>query len=271
MWVMRSNQSIRNRERQIPVKALRFFRICFAILKLRGQIVFCRRTSPYFPMEHGFVYLTAVTDWYSRYILSWRQSNTLKKSFCIEVLEDALSTGRKPKIFNTDQGSQYTSVNYTDVFKRKVIRISTNGRGRALDNIFIERFWRTVKYVEVYLNHYNRIWELEDHLAQCLDFYCFRHHHGSLGYRASCSSLLWLRREPAVKAKSIFRKFYLRANCPIADGRCLDYNSLRERRGIVSDVVKTEIYLLYIGGNGITSVILRPHEGHSIRPIPSTI
>ena len=105
-------------------------------------------------------------DWYSRYILSWRLSNTLERSFCIEALNDALSTGRKPEIFNTDQGSQYTSVEFTDVLKKNDIRISMDGRNRALDNIFIERFWRTVKYEEVYLNHCENVWELENRLTR---------------------------------------------------------------------------------------------------------
>ena len=126
--------------------------------------------------------LTAVIDWYSRYILSWRLSNTLEKSFCIEALEDALSTGHKPEIFNTDQGSQYTSVEFTGVLKRNNIRISMDGKNRALDNVFIERFWRTVKYEEVYLYHYDSVWELEDHLTRWFDFYRFRRRHSSLDY-----------------------------------------------------------------------------------------
>lgn len=137
----------------------------------------------YIPMAHGFVYLTAVIDWYSRYILSWRLSNTLEKSFCIEALEAALATGCKPEIFNTDQGSQYTSAEFTNVLKRSDIRISMDGRGRALDNIFIERFWRTVKYEEIYLNHYDSVWDLENRLTKWFDFYCRRRRHSSLGYR----------------------------------------------------------------------------------------
>lgn len=137
----------------------------------------------YIPMAKGFVYLTAVIDWYSRYILSWRLSNTLDKAFCIEALEDALATGQKPEIFNTDQGSQYTSIEFTDVLKRNGIRISMDGRNRALDNVFIERFWRTVKYEEIYINHYENVWELEDRLRDWFDFYCHRRHHSSLNYR----------------------------------------------------------------------------------------
>ena len=125
-------------------------------------------------MEHGFVYLTAVIDWYSRYILSWRLSNTLEKSFCIEALEDALATGHKPEIFNADQGSQYTSPEFTGVLKKNGIRISMDGRGRALDNIFIERFWRTVKYEEIYVNHYDNICDLEKKLTLWFDYYRFR-------------------------------------------------------------------------------------------------
>lgn len=137
----------------------------------------------YIPMAHGFVYLTAVIDWYSRYILSWRLSNTMEKSFCIEALEEALSKGTKPEIFNTDQGTQYTSIEFTEILKRNTIRISMDGRGRALDNIFIERFWRTVKYEEIYLNHYESVWDLEDRLAQWFDYYRYKRRHSALDYR----------------------------------------------------------------------------------------
>ena len=99
----------------------------------------------YVPMRHGFMYLTAVIDWYSRYVLSWRLSNTLDGGFCLEALDEALSRGR-PEIFNTDQGSQFTSREYTGRLEEAGIAVSRDGRGRALDNAFVERLWRSVKY-----------------------------------------------------------------------------------------------------------------------------
>ena len=137
----------------------------------------------YVPIEDGFMYLVAVLDWYSRYVLSWRLSNTLDASFCIEALEDAINTGRRPDIFNTDQGCQFTSKDFTGVLKEQRIRISMDGRGRALDNVFIERLWRSVKYEDIYLRSYESPWHLESGLERYFDFYCNLRPHSSLGYR----------------------------------------------------------------------------------------
>lgn len=137
----------------------------------------------YVPLSQGYMYLTAVIDWHSRYVLSWRLSNTLDGGFCIEALEEALSGGRKPSIFNTDQGCQYTSVAFTSKLKDQGIRISMDGRGRALDNVFIERFWRSVKYEDIYLRGYESPWELERGLERYFDFTCHQRLHSSLGYR----------------------------------------------------------------------------------------
>jgi len=141
----------------------------------------------YVPMAEGFMYLTAVIDCYSRNVLSWRLSNSLDSRFCIDALEDAvegaLSRGRKPEIFNTDQGCQYTSVAFTGKLKDYGIRISMDGRGRALDNVFMERLWRTVKYEDIYLRHYDNPWQLETGLEQYFDFYCHERLHSSLDYR----------------------------------------------------------------------------------------
>ncbi len=109
----------------------------------------------YIPMAHGFVYLVAVMDWYSRRVLSWRVSNTLDTSFCIEALEEAIEIYGTPEIFNTDQGSQFTSDDFTSVLKENDIRISMDGKGRWIDNVFVERLWRSVKYEEVYLKAYD--------------------------------------------------------------------------------------------------------------------
>jgi putative transposase len=137
----------------------------------------------YVPMDHGFMYLTAVIDWYSRYVISWRISNSLDGHFCREALEEALSGSRQPEIFNTDQGCQYTSVAFTSLLQDHGIRISMDGRGRALDNVFIERLWRTVKYEHIYLWDYTTPWQLETGLEEYFGFYCHRRLHSSLNYR----------------------------------------------------------------------------------------
>lgn len=137
----------------------------------------------YLPLRHGFLYLTAVIDWYSRYVLAWRLSNTLEGSFCIEALDEALAGRRRPEIFNSDQGSQFTSVAFTERLQSRRIAISMDGRGRALDNVFIERLWRSVKYEEVYLRDYADGWEAEESLARYFDFYCHRRVHQALAYR----------------------------------------------------------------------------------------
>ena len=136
----------------------------------------------YIPLRHGFLYLVAVMDWYSRYVLSWRLSNTLEGRFCVEALEEALSRAR-PEIFNSDQGSQFTASCFTGRLEAAGVAISMDGRGRALDNVFVERLWRSVKYEEVYLKDYADGWEAEDSLARYFRFYCHQRVHQSLGYR----------------------------------------------------------------------------------------
>jgi len=124
----------------------------------------------YIPMAQGFLYLVAVMDWVSRYVLAWRLSNLLDSSFCIEALDDALRQGR-PEIFNTDQGSQFTGDDFTDVLRVHGIAISMDGRGRFSDNIFVERLWRSLKYEEVYLKAYQNVAEARQGIAAYLDFY----------------------------------------------------------------------------------------------------
>lgn len=136
----------------------------------------------YLPMNSGFLYLVAVIDWHSRYVLSWGLSNTLDATFCIEALEEALSQGT-PEIFNTDQGSQFTSKAFLEPLKDREIRISMDGRGRALDNIFVERFWRTLKYEWLYLNDYQEVRELKLGLREYMKFYNEQRLHSSLRYR----------------------------------------------------------------------------------------
>jgi putative transposase len=134
----------------------------------------------YIPMPQGFMYLVAVIDWYSRYVLSWRLSNTLDTGFCLQALEDALSQ-QTPCIFNTDQGCQFTSNEFTQCLKERAILISMDGRGRALDNIFVERLWRTVKYEDIYLRDYSSVLELEAGLSKYFHFYNHERPHSSLG------------------------------------------------------------------------------------------
>ena len=136
----------------------------------------------YVPMKHGFMYLTAVIDWYSRYVLCWRLSNTLDGEFCLEALEEALSRGR-PEIFNTDLGSQFTSREYTGRLEEAGVAVSRDGRGRALDNVFVERLWRSVKYEDIYSQDYERIFERESGLTAYFRFYDEDRPHQSLGYR----------------------------------------------------------------------------------------
>jgi putative transposase len=136
----------------------------------------------YIPMRHGFMYLTAVIDWFSRYVLSWRLSNTLEGRFCLEALDEALSKGR-PEIFNTDQGCQFTARDYTSRLEEAGIAVSRDGRGRALDNVFVERLWRSVKYEDIYIKDYERVIELESGLSAYFRFYDEERPHQSLGYR----------------------------------------------------------------------------------------
>lgn len=136
----------------------------------------------YIRLGKGFVYLTAIVDWYSRYVIAWRLSNTLMDDFCVECLQDALQYGR-PEIFNTDQGSQFTSNAFTGVLRNNGIRISMDGRGRCLDNIFVERLWRTVKYQDVYLKGYQNIPEAQEGLREYFDFYNMERRHQSLSYK----------------------------------------------------------------------------------------
>ena len=137
----------------------------------------------YIRLTRGFVYLVAIIDWYSRRVLSWRISNSMEAAFCVDCLEEALRTQSRPEIFNSDQGSQFTSDAFTGVLKREGIVISMDGRGRAFDNIFVERLWRNVKYEDVYLKDYTSIGELTTGLTEYFAFYNGERPHQSLGYK----------------------------------------------------------------------------------------
>ncbi|HSQ54690.1 MAG TPA: IS3 family transposase [Gemmata sp.] len=136
----------------------------------------------YVPMASGFMYLAAVIDWFSRYVIAWRLSNTLDGSFCLEMLEEALRGGR-PEVFNTDQGVQFTATAFTGRLESAGVAVSMDGRGRALDNVFVERLWRSVKYEDIYLRSYEAVPELHRGLARYFAFYNDERLHQSLDYR----------------------------------------------------------------------------------------
>lgn len=136
----------------------------------------------YVPLASGFMYLAAIIDWFSRYVLAWRLSNTLDGSFCLDMLEKALSEGR-PEVFNTDQGVQFTASAWTGRLESVGVAVSMDGRGRCLDNVFVERLWRSVKYEEVYLHRYEAVPQLVSGLERYFAYYNEGRPHQSLGYR----------------------------------------------------------------------------------------
>jgi putative transposase len=144
----------------------------------------------YIPLRHGYLYLAAILDWYSRYVLSWRLSNSLESSFCLQALDEALAQGR-PEIFNTDQGVQFTSVEFTNRLLDRAVAISMDGRGRALDNAFIERLWRTIKYEEVYLKDYATADEVYQGLTSYFLFYNHERPHQALDYQTPYQLYHW--------------------------------------------------------------------------------
>jgi putative transposase len=137
----------------------------------------------YIPMAHGFAYLVAIMDWYSRYVLSWRISTTMDTGFCLEALDEAIQRYGAPEISNTDQGSQFTSQEWINRLLAALIKISMDGRGRFLDNIFIERLWRTVKYEDIYLKRYETVRELRTGLTEYFRFYNEERIHQTLDYK----------------------------------------------------------------------------------------
>ncbi len=141
-----------------------------------------RSTHSYIPLKTGFLYLVAIVDWYSRYVISWRISNRLDVRFCLEALEEALEEGT-PEIFNTDQGVQFTSEAFTSILEGKGIKISMDGKGRAIDNIFIERFWRSLKYEDVYLKRYETGREAIQGIRTYITYYNDERPHQSLKYK----------------------------------------------------------------------------------------
>jgi putative transposase len=141
----------------------------------------------YVPMAAGFMYLTATIDWFSRYVVAWRLSNTLDGSFCAEMLDDALSRGQ-PAVFNTDQGVQFTAEAFTGRLEAAGVVVSMDGRGRALDNVFVERLWRSVKYEDIYIRGYETVSELHRGLSRYFSFYNDERLHQSLEYRTPAAA-----------------------------------------------------------------------------------
>ncbi len=137
----------------------------------------------YVPMARGFVYLAAVVDWFSRRVLAWRVSITMETEFCLEAVEEALAKHGKPEIFNTDQGSQFTSIGFTGLLRDNGIAISMDGKGAWRDNVFVERLWRSVKYEEIYLRAYESVSQARASIGQYLDFYNRRRPHSSLDHQ----------------------------------------------------------------------------------------
>ena len=143
------------------------------------HVRFCERlevkslwpTHPYIPMARGFVYLTAVADWFSRRVLAWRVSISMEVDFCLDAVDEALARYGRPEIFNTDQGSQFTSAAFTGLLSENAIRISMDGRGSWRDNVFVERLWRSVKYEEAYLRAYDSVAEARSSIGGYLAFY----------------------------------------------------------------------------------------------------
>ena len=168
----------RRTSRPAPGHKLYPYLLCDLEISEAGQ-VWCADVT-YLPMRRGFCYLTAIMDWASRRVLSWRLSNTLDAAFCIEALEEALQRYAPPEIFNTDQGAQFTSEGFTGLLADHGVAISMDGRGRWLDNVFIERLWRSVKYEEVYLKAYESIPEARRELAAYFNFYNMRRRHQGL-------------------------------------------------------------------------------------------
>lgn len=156
----------------------------------------------YIPMKSGFLYLVAIIDLYSRFILSYCLSNSLSEHFCIVCLQTALKNWGKPLIFNTDQGSQFTSKNFTQILKNESVKISMDAKGRALDNIFMERFWRTLKYEYIYLNTFEHGAELEKGLNGFIQFYNYERKHQSLGYLTPAEIYIYKKKLPKKNAKT---------------------------------------------------------------------
>lgn len=172
----RMNLSKRNQAHKVYPYLLRDYEVTKPNQVYSSDITYIR-------LKHGFVYLVAVIDWHSRYVLSWRVSISLDNSFCVEALCEAIENYGKPEIFNTDQGVQYTSRDFIAVLEQHKIAISMDGKGRALDNVFIERFWRSLKQEKIYRIDLETVQEAKEAISEYMEFYNKRRIHQSLGYK----------------------------------------------------------------------------------------
>jgi putative transposase len=182
MWLMGMQAIHPKPHLSQPDKQHRVYPYLLADVKIKRPNQVWSTDITYIRLQHGFLYLVAILDWHSRYVLSWELSNSMDASFCLSTLERALEQAR-PEIFNSDQGSQFTSQEFTGRLEAAQISISMDGRGRAFDNIFIERLWRTVKYEEVYLKSYQSVREAEASIGRYFQFYNQERLHQSLDYR----------------------------------------------------------------------------------------
>jgi putative transposase len=170
------------RKTSIPAPGHKRYPYLLSGLKIMHPCQVWSTDITYVPMRNGFMFLVAILDWFSRYVLAWQLSNTLDGLFCRVALRQALGRG-VPAIFNSDQGAQFTAVEFTSILETASIRISMDGRGRALDNVFVERLWRTVKYEHIYLMDYAYVPDLAAGLHSYFEFYNKERPHQSLGYR----------------------------------------------------------------------------------------
>lgn len=172
----KKNTSKRNHEHKVYPYLLKDLNIDRPNYVWSADITYIRLCS-------GFLYLMAIIDWYSRYVVSWKLSNSLESEFCAEALMDALENHPAPEIFNTDQGTQFTSENFLSPLQLRQIKISMDSKGRALDNIFVERLWRSLKYEEVYLRDYTTVRDATESISRYFNFYNNMRYHQSLGYK----------------------------------------------------------------------------------------
>jgi putative transposase len=186
MQVMGLQATLPGPHTSIPHPEHRIYPYLLRGMEVRASCEVWSADITYIPMSRGFMYLVAVMDWFSRYVIAWDVSNSMESGFCVTVLNRALKKGR-PSIFNTDQGSQFTSEEFTGALTKSNVRISMNGRGRALDNVFIERLWRSVKYEDIYLRDYPDGHALHAGLSRYFHFYNHERPHSALGNHTPAS------------------------------------------------------------------------------------
>ena len=180
MRFMRIQALYPKKKTSLPARGHKVYPYLLKDLKIKYPNQVWAADITYIPMARGFLYLVAIMDWYSRKVLAWRLSNTMDSSFCVEALQQALREHGTPEIFNTDQGAQFTAQSFTEILKANNIAISMDGKGRWLDNVFVERLWRSLKYEEVYLKAYENVSEAKQAIAEYFDFYNTKRRHQAL-------------------------------------------------------------------------------------------